>query len=92
MQIPVSDLLDSLKSGYEEYRECLKNEHDAEDLAHIKGFCVTIEQILAGYGEVTEAEMLSIKQPIIGDISLRRKPPKIDYDIPTYTRKKKDKK
>lgn len=87
MQIPVSDLLDSLKSGYEEYRDCLANGHDDEDLGHIKGFCVTIEQILAGYGAVSSTEMLEIKRPILGNMSLRRKNKPIDYDVPTYIRK-----
>ncbi len=90
MQIPVDDLLGSLKSGYEEYRDCLANGHDEEDLGHIKGFIVTIEQILASYGGVTSTEMLAIKKPIIGDVSLRRKKPKINYDIPTIVRNQKD--
>jgi len=90
IQIPVSDLLDSLKSGYEEYRDCLEKGHDEEDLAHIKGFCTTIEQILASYGKVTKAEILDLKRPIIGNISLRRKPAKVDYNIPTFIRKQKD--
>ena len=90
IQIPVSDLLDSLKSGYEEYRDCLEKGHDEEDLAHIKGFCTTIEQILASYGKVTKAEILDVKRPIIGNISLRRKPAKVDYNIPTFIRKQKD--
>ena len=90
MQIPVKDFLDSLKSGYEEYRDCLEKNHDEDDLAHIKGFCTTIEQILASYGQVTKAEMLEIKRPILGDISLRRKKQKINYDIPTFVRKQKD--
>jgi len=90
MQIPVSDFLDSLKSGYEEYRDCLEKNHDEDDLAYIKGFCTTIEQILSSYGQVTKAEMLDIKKPIIGNISLRSKPPKIDYDVPTFIRKQKD--
>ena len=90
MQIPVKDLLNSLKSGYEEYRDCLEKNHDEDDLAHIKGFCTTIEQILAAYGKVTKAEMLDIKRPILGDMSLRRKPAKVDYNIPTFIRKQKD--
>jgi len=90
MKIPVDDFLDSLKSGYEEYRDCLANGHDEEDLSHIKGFCVTIEQILASYGGITSTEMLTIKKPIIGDISLRRKKPKVNYDIPTFVRKQQD--
>jgi len=87
MQIPVSDLLDSLESGYQEYKDCLEKNHDEDHLAHIKGFCTTPEQILASYGGVTKAEMLDIKRPIIGNISFKRKPPKINYDIPTFIRK-----
>jgi len=90
MQIPVSDFLDSLKSGYEEYKIALENNHDESDLSHIKGFCTTIEQILASYGGVTKVEMLDIKKPIIGNISLRRKEPAVDYDVPTYKRKQQD--
>ncbi len=90
MQIPVDDFLDSLKSGYEEYRDCLANGHDEEDLGHVKGFCVTLEQILASYGEVTSTEMIEVKRPIIGDVSLRRKKPKVNYDIPTIIRNQKD--
>lgn len=70
MQIPVDDLLVSLREGYEEYKNALEANHDNEDLAHIKGFCTTIEQILAAYGEVSKEKMLEIKRPIIGDISL----------------------
>ena len=90
MQIPVDDFLDSLKSGYEEYRDCLANGHDEEDLSHVKGFCVTIEQILASYAKITSTEMLAIKKPIIGNVSLRRKKPKVNYDIPTIIRNKID--
>ena len=90
MQIPVRELLDSLKLGYEEYKKCLENEHDLEDLAHVKGFCTTIEQMLSIYGDVTKVEMIAIKKPILGDISLKRKAPKVNYDIPTFVRKQKD--
>ena len=90
MQIPVSDFLDSLKSGYEEYRDCLENGYDEEDLAHIKGFCTTIEQIISSYGGVTKAEMLAIKRPIIGEISLRRAKPKVNYEVPTFIRRQQD--
>ena len=89
MQIPVDDFLESLKSGYEEYKECLANGHDEDDLSHIKGFCVTIEQILASYGGVTSTEMLAIKKPIIGNVSFRRKKPKVNYDVPTIIRRQK---
>ena len=96
MQIPVNDLLESLKEGYKEFKECLENGNNQEDLAHVKGFCVTIEQILAAYGEVTKDEMLAIKQPIIGNISLRRKTTNqakidinADFDTPTILRRGK---
>lgn len=88
MQIPVQDLLESLKAGYEEYKICSQKGHDEEDLAHIKGYCTTIEQILAAYGKVTSTEMMEIKRPIIGNVSLRRKKI-VDYDEPTYLRRKK---
>ena len=95
MEIQVDELLESLKEGYLEVKHCLENGSDAEDLAHVKGFCVTIEQILAAYGGVSKDEMKAIKQPIIGDISLRRKDnkksPKIDMnadlDTPTVLRR-----
>ncbi len=51
---------------------------------------MTIEQILASYGGITSTEMLAIKKPIIGDVSLRRKKPKVNYDIPTIVRNQKD--
>ena len=89
MEIPVGDLLQSLEEGYKEYKIELENNGDIEDLGYIKGFCTTIEQILNAYGDVTSAEMMEIKNPIIGNISLRRKT-KIDYDKPTYLRKQKD--
>ncbi len=94
MKIPKEDLLDSLESGYIEYKECLKNGHDEVDLAHVKGFCTTIEQILSAYGNVSKEEMLKIKRPIIGDMSLRRKRKQesdsddnVNYDVPTIFRK-----
>ncbi|MFK5936900.1 MAG: hypothetical protein QM497_00755, partial [Sulfurimonas sp.] len=90
MQIPVKDLLESLKSGYEEYRDCLANGNDEEDLGHIKGYCITIEQILAAYARVTSSEMLEIKNPIIGNISLKRKNIMINYNEPAYLRKQRD--
>ena len=89
MQIPVNDLLGSLEDGYKDYKESLKSDTGAEDLAHIKGFCTTIEQILVAYSEVTSSEIMELKNPIIGNISLRRKK-LVDYDTPTYIRKQKD--
>ena len=96
IQIPLDELLDSLKEGYSEYKRCVENGADAEDLAHVKGFCTTIEQILAGYGSVTKETMMAIKVPIIGDISLRRKAKKntkidmdADFEQPTFIRRKK---
>ncbi len=89
MNIPTEDLLLSLEEGYKEYKKSLEDDSDEIDLAHIKGYCTTIEQILAAYGEITSAEMMEIKKPIIGNISLRRKK-KVDYGIPTYVRRQKD--
>ena len=73
MQIPKEELLESLRLGYLEYKECVSDGTDEVDLAHVKGYCVTLEQILAAYGNVTKEDMLSIKRPIIGNVSLRRK-------------------
>ena len=88
MQIPVDEFLESLKEGYTEYKEALANNADEVDLGHIKGFCTTIEQILNAYGGITSAEMMKIKKPILGNISLRRKK-KVDYDTPTFIRRGK---
>ena len=91
MQIPVNDLLESLKDGYLEYKKALEENSEEVDLGHIKGFCTTIEQILSAYGDITAAEMMEIKRPILGNISLRRKV-KVNYNEPTYIRRqKKDK-
>ena len=89
MEIPVNDLLRSLEVGYKDYKESLKNDTGVEDLAHVKGYCTTIEQILVAYGEVTSSEIMELKNPIIGNISLRRKK-LVDYDTPTYIRKQKN--
>lgn len=96
MNIPIEDFLDSLKGGYTEYKECVANGSDEIDLAHIKGFCTTIEQILNVYGNVTSQEIKQIKQSIIGNISLARKTKnisicqEIDLDEPTILRRLKD--
>lgn len=92
IKMPKNELLESLKLGYTEYRDCLANGNDKEDLAHIKGYCVTLEQILSVYGGVSKEVMLEIKRPIIGNISLRRKEHQnkvhIDINTPTIFRKK----
>ena len=90
IEIPKDELLESLKYGYMEYRDCLANGSDEVDLAHIKGYCTTIEQILNAYGGVSSDEMMKIKKPLIGEVSLRRgkkQDSNIDYDIPTIFRK-----
>ncbi|MDA7817245.1 hypothetical protein N9A28_03545 [Sulfurimonas sp.] len=89
MQIPVADLIESLKEGYQDYKKSLSDDTGEEDLGHVKGFCTTIEQILAAYGNVTSTEMMKIKNPIIGDVSLSRKNV-VDYDTPTFIRQQKD--
>ena len=98
IQIPKEELLESLKMGYSEYKDCIGNGSDEIDLAHVKGFCRTIEQILSAYGNVTLEEILEIKRPIIGEISLRRRKKRIeesndeiDYEIPTIFRKTQSK-
>ena len=98
IQIPKEELLESLKMGYNEYKDCIGTGADEVDLAHVKGFCTTLEQILSAYGNVTLEEILEIKRPIIGEISLRRRKRKIeesndeiDYEIPTIFRKTQSK-
>jgi len=93
INIPKNELLESLKVGYIEYKDSVYSGSTAEDLAHVKGYCVTIEQILSAYGGVTTEEMMKIKQPIIGNVSLRRAKKKnhnVDYDVPTIFRKQFD--
>jgi len=96
MEIPVEELMASLESGYTEYKECKANGSSQVDLAHVKGFCTTIEQILAAYGGVTSADMMKIKEPILGNESLRRKISEskeldmnADFDQPTILRRQK---
>ena len=97
IQIPKEELLESLKMGYNEYKDCIGTGADEVDLAHVKGFCTTLEQILSAYGDVSLEEILEIKRPIIGEVSLRRKKKteesndEIDYEIPTIFRKKQSK-
>ena len=56
------------------------------DLGLRMTFLCNNREILSAYGgAVTADEMLEIKRPIIGEISLRRKK-NIDYSIPTYIR------
>ena len=93
IQISLEELLLSLEAGYKEVKVLLENGADEVDLAHIKGYCTTIEQMLATYGGVSVDEMMKIKMPIIGDISLRRKSDKTSLtsklEEPTYLRLKK---
>ena len=94
IQIPKEELLESLKLGYTEYKECVADGVDEVDLAHVKGYCVTIEQILSAYGEVAKEEMLEIKGPIIGNVSLRRKAKNCfdsNLDEPTVFRRRPNK-
>ena len=94
IQIPKEELLESLRYGYTEYKNSIANADSDVDIAHVKGFCTTIEQILSAYGDVSLEEMMKIKRPIIGEISLRRKKKseesdgEVDYEIPTIFRKK----
>lgn len=93
MQIPISELMASLEDGYLEYKKSKDAGSSQIDLAHVKGFCTTIEQILAAYGGVTSADMMKIKEPILGNESLRRKNESkaldmnADFDQPTILRR-----
>ncbi len=90
IEISKDELLESLKLGYTEYKDCVANGADAVDLAHVKGYCVTLEQILSAYGGISKEQIMQIKRPIIGNVSLRRENSKngnIDYDVPTVFRK-----
>jgi hypothetical protein len=91
IKIPLDELLLSLEDGYIEIKNLLKNETDEVDLAHVKGFCTTIEQILVAYGNISVDEIMKIKTKIIGNMSLRRKSDQISFlsnlDEPTYIRK-----
>ena len=93
MQIPIEELMASLEDGYLEFKKSKAAGSSKVDLAHVKGFCTTIEQILAAYGGVTSDEMMKIKEPILGDESLRRKKSEAkkldmnaDFDQPTILR------
>ena len=96
IEIPLEELFLSLEEGYKEVKNLLENGADEIDLAHVKGYCTTIEQILAAFGGVSVDEMMKIKMPIIGNISLRRKSDQISLssklDEPAYLRWKKNKK
>ena len=58
---------------------------DDIDLAHIKGFCTTIEQILQIYGAMSLEEIQKIKEPILGSMNLNRanQYKEVDIDTPT---------
>lgn len=93
INIPAEELLETLKEGYLEYKKSVTSGSDDIDLAHIKGFCTTLEQILTIYGGISPAQIKEIKKPILGDISLKRPNKKngdINYDIPTIFRKQFD--
>lgn len=65
-------------------------------MAYVKGFCTTIEKILAAYGEVTAEDMMKIKEPILGDELLQIKigerkelDMNANFDEPTILRRQK---
>lgn len=96
MQIPAQEILSSLEEGYKEYKKSKAEGKSEVILAHIKGFCTTLEQILSAYGGVSVEEMMKIKEPILGNESLRMnngKEKKIDlnadFDEPTIFRKRR---
>ncbi|MDQ1338826.1 MAG: hypothetical protein QG617_1794 [Campylobacterota bacterium] len=96
MQIPTQEMLLSLEEGYKEYKKSKAEGKSEVVLAHIKGFCTTLEQILSVYGGVSAEEMMKIKEPILGNESLRMNEGKgnkidlsADFDEPTIFRKNK---
>ena len=93
LQIPVSEMVESLKLGYEEYKDVFEKSNNVEDLGYLRGYCRTIEKILFVYGELSKEEVLSIQQATIGDMRLEpiKKTPSNDdeLDIPTYFRNQK---
>ena len=96
MQIPTQEMLLSLEEGYKEYKKSKAEGRSEIILAHIKGFCTTLEQILSVYGGVSAEEMIKIKEPILGNESLLMNEGKgnkidlsADFDEPTIFRKKK---
>jgi len=96
MQIPTQEMLLSLEEGYKEYKKSKVEGRSEIILAHIKGFCTTLEQILSVYGGVSAEEMIKIKEPILGNESLLMNEGKgnkidlsADFDEPTIFRKKK---
>ncbi len=42
-----------MKEGYLEYKKCVENGVNAEDLAHVKGYRVIVEQMLADFEQPT---------------------------------------
>lgn len=71
MQIPAQEILSSLEDGYKEYKKSKAEGKSEVILAHIKGFCTTLEQILSAYSEISQEEIIKIKEPILGNESLR---------------------
>ena len=93
VKIPVEELLESLRLGYIDYKECVSNKINEIDLVYTETFCVTLEEILTSYSEITMAEIKVLKRSILKDISSvrtedRKLPIDIDYDIPTIFRQK----
>ena len=89
IEIPIEELLESLKKGYIEYKDCLENTSNDIEIAYTKSFCATIEQILISYSDITHAQIMAIKRPILKRISVIDKKDinlDIDYEIPTIFR------
>lgn len=95
LQIPVEEIVESLVHGYHEYKIAKENGHSSIDLAHIKGFCTTMEQILEIWGSFSDEEIKKIKAPILGDENLNRKKSEqiivnqdTNLETPAYLRRK----
>lgn len=77
----------NLELKYEKYKDFLHNGSE-KDLIYTKGYCRALEQISMIFGDFSEEEIIEIKKPIIGNISMVQEE-EVDLDTPTYLRKKK---
>ena len=95
LEIPLSELIESLKLGYKEYKEALMQKNDLEDIGYLRGYCITLERILQAYGEMTTEEISTIKKAVLGDVEIKRQtalPQNDELDAPAYFRRLKSSK
>lgn len=78
-------LEETLSVVYHDIKKAIECD-DKEEFIHAKGFCCALENIAIQYGNYTQEDIAKIKNPIIGNISMRPNK-KTDLDTPTYLRK-----